>query len=173
MNGNGYLSLAEIDKGIRDTLKSDALFDAKPAIMRAFQHAKDYSPSKHKNQYSDDYVEKREFRVFLVALRQRFEFLEAFKRVDNNNDDRIDIDEFIQALDVIQKWVGPISDPEAEFEDIDRNGGGIILFDEFCGWALQKNLDLEDDDDFEYERPRSSGKSINNYSNSILIFFLF
>ena len=36
MNGNGYLSLAEIDKGIRDTLKSDALFDAKPAIMRAF-----------------------------------------------------------------------------------------------------------------------------------------
>ena len=111
--------------------------------------------------------------MFLVALRQRFEFLEAFKRVDNNNDDRIDIDEFIQALDVIQKWVGPISDPEAEFEDIDRNGGGIILFDEFCGWALQKNLDLEDDDDFEYEPPRSSSKSINNYSNSILIFLLF
>ena len=36
-NGNGYLSLAEIDKGVRDVLKSDALFDAKPAIMRAFQ----------------------------------------------------------------------------------------------------------------------------------------
>jgi hypothetical protein len=36
MNGNGYLSLAEIDKGIKATIKSDALFDAKPAIMRAF-----------------------------------------------------------------------------------------------------------------------------------------
>ena len=35
-NGNGYLSLAEVDKGIRDALQSDALFDAKPAIMRAF-----------------------------------------------------------------------------------------------------------------------------------------
>ena len=36
MNGNGYLSLAEIDKGIRDAIQSDQLFDAKPAIMRAF-----------------------------------------------------------------------------------------------------------------------------------------
>ena len=36
MNGNGYLSLAEIDKGMRDVLQSDMLFDAKPAIMRAF-----------------------------------------------------------------------------------------------------------------------------------------
>ena len=36
MNGNGFLSLAEVDKGVRDALKSDTLFDAKPAIMRAF-----------------------------------------------------------------------------------------------------------------------------------------
>jgi hypothetical protein len=35
-NGNGYASLAEIDKGIRDVLACDDLFDAKPAIMRAF-----------------------------------------------------------------------------------------------------------------------------------------
>jgi hypothetical protein len=36
-NGNGYLSLAEVDLGVRKALDSDALFDAKPAIMRAFQ----------------------------------------------------------------------------------------------------------------------------------------
>tara|TARA_B110000285_G_C14641266_1_gene387714 strand:- start:276 stop:422 length:147 start_codon:yes stop_codon:yes gene_type:complete len=46
VNGNGYLSLAEVDKGMRDVLVSDQLFDAKPAIMRAFQYAKDFSPSK-------------------------------------------------------------------------------------------------------------------------------
>lgn len=46
VNGNGYLSLAEVDKGIRDILNCDQLFDAKPAIMRAFQYAKDYSPMK-------------------------------------------------------------------------------------------------------------------------------
>jgi hypothetical protein len=34
MNGNGYLSLAEVDKGIKDLLKADNLFNAKPAIFR-------------------------------------------------------------------------------------------------------------------------------------------
>jgi hypothetical protein len=36
MNGNGYLSFAEVDRGIKTSLKLDKLFDAKPAIMRAF-----------------------------------------------------------------------------------------------------------------------------------------
>ena len=79
---------------MRDVLKSDSLFDAKPAIMRAFQFAKDFCPSKKSNKYGNDYVEKREFRVFLVALRQRFEYLQAFKRIDTGNDGRIDLGEF-------------------------------------------------------------------------------
>ena len=150
INANGFLSLAELDKGIRDTLKLESIFNAKPAIIRAFEYAKSYCPAKGKNKkYGDDYVEKREFRVFLVALRQRFEYQEAFKRIDYNDDDRIDINEFAQALDVIENWVGPIDDPQAEFDSIDKNGGGIILFDEFCAWSIKKNLDLEDDDDFQ------------------------
>ena len=41
-NGNGHLSLAEVEKGIRDVLAiDDAVFDAKPAITRAFNSAKD------------------------------------------------------------------------------------------------------------------------------------
>lgn len=39
MNCNGYLSLAEIDKGIRDVLDIPELFDAKPVIMRAYKAA--------------------------------------------------------------------------------------------------------------------------------------
>jgi hypothetical protein len=35
-NSNGYISLAEVDKGIRDILAIDSIFNAKPAIMRAF-----------------------------------------------------------------------------------------------------------------------------------------
>ena len=35
-NGNGYVSLSEIDKGVRDVLKLDVVYDAKPAIMRAY-----------------------------------------------------------------------------------------------------------------------------------------
>ena len=36
---------------------------------------------------------------------------------------------------------------EAEFEKIDENGGGQVLFKEFVTWALDKNLDIEDDVD--------------------------
>ena len=36
VNGNGFLSLAEVDKGIRDVLRIDSIFNAKPVIMRAF-----------------------------------------------------------------------------------------------------------------------------------------
>ena len=43
------------------------------------------------------------------------------------------------------QWVGPIEDLDAEFAKIDKNGGGQILFAEFVDWALEKDLDIEDD----------------------------
>lgn len=36
MNGNGYLSLAEVDKGMRDVIRLPTLFELKPVLMRAF-----------------------------------------------------------------------------------------------------------------------------------------
>jgi len=36
LNGNGILSLAEVDKGMRDVIKLPILFDLKPVLMRAF-----------------------------------------------------------------------------------------------------------------------------------------
>ncbi len=37
-------------------------------------------------------------------------------------------------------------DPKQTWNEVDRNGGGKVLFNEFCDWAIRKNLDLEDDD---------------------------
>jgi len=34
-----------------------------------------------------------------------------------------------------------------EFNRVDSNGKGQILFSEFVSWALEKNLDIEDDID--------------------------
>lgn len=144
-NGNGVLSLAEVDKAIRDVLQIDAIFDAKPAIMRAFQIAKNSKASK-RGKVGDDYIELREFKFFLLSLRQYFEYWEAFCRTDANKDKRISLIEFKEAQEKIESWVGKI-DAEEEFKKIDVNGGGFILFDEFCEWAIKKNLDLEDDDD--------------------------
>ena len=144
--GNGILSLAEVDKGVRDVLQIDEIFDAKPAIMRAFQIAKNCTKST-RGDLGDDYIEFKEFRFFLLSLRQYFEYWEAFSRTDENDDKRINLKEFKSAQAKLEVWVGPIGDIEGEFAKIDTNGGGYILFDEFCKWAITKNLDLEDDDD--------------------------
>ena len=80
MNGNGYCSLAELDRGIQDVLLLPEVFDCKRPIMRAFQAAKDKVPPR--TQHSDDYVEWLEFRIFLVYLRQYFEYYVMFCRTD-------------------------------------------------------------------------------------------
>lgn len=61
------MSLAEIDKGMRDVIQIPALFNLKPVLMRAFQAAK--TIKKSNNQYGDDYVTKGEFRILLKYLR--------------------------------------------------------------------------------------------------------
>jgi len=148
-NGNGILSLAECDKAMRDVICIDELFDAKPAIMRAWQIAKNCTKSKRSDGHGDDYIEFREFKFFLCALRQYFEYFVAFSRVDADDDRRINLEEFTAAQELMEKWVGPIEDAEAEFGNIDLNEGGVVLFDEFCKWAITKALDLDDDDDAE------------------------
>ena len=69
---------------MRDVIKNEALFEAKPAIIRAFNFAKEYT--KGTSQYGDDYLEKRDFRIFLTALRVRFEYFVAFNKIDTGRD---------------------------------------------------------------------------------------
>lgn len=61
--------MADIDKGLRDDMHLDDIFDAKPAIMRAFQAAKS-SGGKDDN---PDYVDRKEFRLLMVYLLQYFQ----------------------------------------------------------------------------------------------------
>merc|ERR1739848_183486 len=133
---------AEVDKGMRDVLQCDELFDCKQAVNRAFHFAKNKSTGE--NKHGEDLLEFREFRLFLQTLRQYFEYYEAFARIDTGDDNRVSKEEFtsdkIKAS--LEKWVGPIEDLEAEFDSIDTNSGGQILFSEFVDWALKKNPDI-------------------------------
>ena len=54
VNGNGLLSLAEIDKGMRDVIQLPSLFTLKPVLIRAFTIAK--TKVKSKSKHGDDYV---------------------------------------------------------------------------------------------------------------------
>mmetsp|Transcript_30853 Transcript_30853/g.61930 ORF Transcript_30853/g.61930 Transcript_30853/m.61930 type:complete len:99 (+) Transcript_30853:211-507(+) len=74
-----------------------------------------------------------------------------FNRLDTTDDRRIGVHEFHKGVGFIALWGVAIPDEQvpAEFASIDKNGGGYILFDEFAEWAIDKALDLEDDDDFD------------------------
>ena len=146
-NKNGYLSLAEFDGAVRDVLKLPQIFPHKKVITRAYKDAK--NKIKGKAKHSDDYVEWLEFRYLLINLRQYFECYVMFCRVDLSSDFKIKLDEFKKALPKFKKWGAKIDDPAAEFKKLDTNNSGSIMFDEFCEFAIQRNLDLEDDDDFD------------------------
>ena len=135
INGNGLLSLAEIDKGMQDVIKLPALFDTKPVMMRAFQAAKDKVQSK--SEHGADYVEKKEYRYLLKYLRQYFEYWVAFDRVDTDGDRRVSFEEFAGAKEQLTKWGIDMSDPEVSWQACDADGGGQVLFDEFASWAIK------------------------------------
>lgn len=143
-NGNGYLSLAEIDKGCRDDLGLYDLFEAKKPIMRAYQAAKDVAKTGNSDDGAD-YVERSEFRLLLIYLRDYFILWKMFDKIDSGNDGRINLDEFVKAVPKIEEVFDvKFSDPEAEFAKIDTNSGGEVLFDEFADWALREILGGED-----------------------------
>ena len=147
-NGNGFLSLAETDKGIRDVLKLPDVFHMKQVIMRSFQAAKNSVKSKNAA-HGADYIEKNEFRYFLCYLRQYFEYYEMFSIVNTDGDKYLDLQEFKDAVPTFEKWGIKVSDPVKTFKAIDLDHGGKIRFDEFCHWAIKNHLDIDTDDDFD------------------------
>ena len=138
-NGNGYLSLAEVDKGVRDVLSSSALFDVmEPAIRRAFQAAKGAADTKSK--LGAEFVEKSEFFLLLVYLKRYFELFVMFNCLDTGHDKRVDIIEFTAAIPKLDTWGVFVDDPATEFARVDTNGSGQITFAEFCDWATTQHL---------------------------------
>jgi Ca2+-binding EF-hand superfamily protein len=137
-NGNGYLSLAELDKGCLEM----GVGLPKPVIMRAFQAANSIAQDNGKNrtQHGFDYIEFCEFRLFLVYLQKYLELWKVFDDIDSGDDRRISFDEFQKALPKLSEWGVQVEDAQGEFNKIDTNGGGQVLFEEFTDWGLKKAL---------------------------------
>ena len=150
MNGNRYLSLAEVDKGIRDVLGLEEVFDCKEAVNYAFHFTKNSSPGESK--FGDELLEFRELRLFLQTLRATFEFYQGFNKIDAEGDSRISKEEFCSEdiIGLLEKWTGgEIEDIDAEFDAIDTNQGGMILFkvnlcpwESFGTWKLQYSAEM-------------------------------
>eukprot|EP00744_Colponema_vietnamica_P001639 GILI01002695.1.p1 GENE.GILI01002695.1~~GILI01002695.1.p1 ORF type:complete len:227 (+),score=74.22 GILI01002695.1:45-683(+) len=142
-NGNGLLSLAEIDKGCREMGMAELTPNLSPILMRAYMKARDIGTKNGDAQDRPDFVNRAEFRLLLVYIYDYFELNVAFDEIDTSDDRRVTIDEFKKAVPKLQQWGISISDPEAEFKQIDKNGGGVVLFDEFSEWAIAKHLDVD------------------------------
>jgi len=70
-----------------------------------------------------------------------------YDTVDTSDDRRISLEELSAAQNNITEWGLTMADVAALFRNIDRNNGGMILFDEFAHWAILHKLDLASDDD--------------------------
>ena len=86
-------------------------------------------------------------------LRQYYEYWVAFDSIDDDDDRRVSYEEFEKAMPAMEKW-NIKGDPKELFSEADADGKGMILFIEFCQWAIKKNLDLDTDDDVMWSENR-------------------
>jgi len=126
-NGNKIVSLAEVDKMVNDQYP---LLNHKPALMRAFQ-------STLRQGDGDEWVEKHEFKILLGNLFYFNKLFWLFDQVDEDKDRRMDFKEFKWCMSVCGVKLSETK-AQAEFKKVDVNGGGIILFDEFCRYFADK-----------------------------------
>lgn len=119
-NGNGHLSLAELDLAV---MRLWPTMNFKPAIMRAYKLAE---------KSGDGFLNKDEFFEFLLYLVTYNSLLAKFRQIDQNKDGRISLDELKQKKNVL--GLAYLGDVELRnlFKEMDRNNGGSVLFEEFC-----------------------------------------
>jgi len=138
-NGNNIVSLAEIDKMVVELVAGKVWpewLNNKPALMRA------YKKTCLKDGDGDAWVEKKEFHALLLNI---FWFNKLFKiflniaaaTVDERSDRRIDVNEFIQGCGLLGLSLSP-TEARAEFQKIDNNHGGQVLFVEFCAYIRKR-----------------------------------
>lgn len=148
--GNGYMSFQRLNIQLTNYLDLPEVVRSKAPLKLAFDAACD-KYSRNGVDKDDGLLEWMEFRTFLVYLRQYFEYWEMFQKIDSSGDHKISLDEFKKAIPKMKEWGVEIkeNDAEKEFKNIDIGNEGTISFEEFCTFAIQKSLDLEEDDGFD------------------------
>jgi Ca2+-binding EF-hand superfamily protein len=154
-NGNGHLSLAEVDLFIQNMLigkyardmgkRLHALY--RPSYIRAFNATKPIHNSD--NAVANDYIQFSEFRILNAYICIYAAMYDAFAKidggsegVDENDDKRIERYEWLKGYRNISEYgfVGfsKITDDKkanAIYDHMDSDGKGMVLLSEFCDYV--------------------------------------
>lgn len=134
-NGNGVVSLAEVDKMVVEMVQGGAWpswLNNKPALMRAFQKSIRFNPDGR-----SDFIEKGEFHCLLLNIFWFNKLWMIFENMDTDHDRRISFEEFQQGLRQLDLNLTP-QEAQKEFQSIDTDHGGMILFVEFCAYIRKR-----------------------------------
>ena len=134
--------MAEVDKGVRDVIQLPELFELKPVLIRAFNRAK--TALKASSQYGDDYVSKAEFKYLIQYLREYSNYWFVFNQIDTSKDRRVSMTEFEKAAPILKERGLKVPNAQVIFNKIDTNNGGYILFDEFCHYAIENEMEFKE-----------------------------
>merc|ERR1719401_499771 len=90
----------------------------------------------------DGLVVKKEFRRLLYLLDWYNDVFKAFDEIDTGDDRRVNLEEFMAGSNDILGLGLDEDTLAAEFNKIDANGGGQILFDEFANYIVKRKLEI-------------------------------
>lgn len=145
-SGKDRVTSAEMEEAMGKYLELPKLIDHKKPVGMAFEHSRKWKADKYGE---TDALLRKQFRAYLVSLKQYFEYWVMFMTVDTSGDKQIDLEEFKKAIPTLEKWGIKAENPEDLFNQIDTNHGGTITFDEFCVFAISESLKYVEDEDEE------------------------
>jgi hypothetical protein len=152
-NGNGMLSLAEVDLCVKRQVGEDLWRRYRPSYIRAFTDAADAVPDGKRvasKLTKDDVVTRAEFRLLLSYLRLYATMYEVFAMVDGMgagvdamDDRKISREEWEAMLGALaaagKSWAPFVAlqgATAADFDAVDADGRGAVVLSEFCAWVV-------------------------------------
>lgn len=146
-HSNGDVSKKKMGKDMEKYLGIPKKVSEKGCLDLAYDNAKNKVKSKKLG--SDDYIQFAEFRIFLVYLKQYFQYWVMFENMGGGKNMVLTLAQLKEAVPILESYGVKISDPDAEFKTMDKDGSGKISFDEFAKYAIAKELEIESDEDYD------------------------
>eukprot|EP00039_Didymoeca_costata_P001585 m.53498 g.53498 ORF g.53498 m.53498 type:complete len:471 (+) comp10869_c0_seq2:49-1461(+) len=127
-NGNGHVSLAELDLFIT---REYPILNNKKALMRS------YKKTTLEDGDGDPYIQQHEFYPLLLNLFYFTKLEGIFAKLDTDGDNRVNFDEFLNGLHLVGFGIKK-EEAWREFCKMDDDREGHVLFDEFCHYIAAK-----------------------------------